>query len=468
MKQSESATKPTFVDAVSFDKLRKGMIVLGTIRDAFPDYVVVQLPNKVTGLIQKYKSTSMSLNEVVTLGTILPMVVIDVTSETISTKVGILEEKKIVHLSISPSEVNHNITFGKLHVNMQISGMITSIEDDGCFVDLHVDGFGNNKSFLNFDNIEGKFKLDSNKNYPLQATEMINGFMINVGRIFYFTVSSIPLKTKKKTSKIIQLSLSTNMNEIPVQEKIIITDTNLFKFQNITTSDTLNKSMIDSTIQIVEHSVMTSSQVKKLLMRDSCNLIEELQCDVISFLQRDVIAYHEENNIIIQLKIDNNSDHNDDSIIHFVIKGPKKHLTSIVDFVEEQINLFEKLMIIMVVENHVLSTIFGWWQSTFFTGFFDSEKISDDRTEVSLFVGKEKNRDELVKQMEEIILENLVLEIHLDNKIMTVLFGYHGDSFRKKCKDVKVAVYKSINNVVCFQGSLKNVSYVFYTFCCWS
>ena len=79
-----------------------------------------------------------------------------------------------------------------------------------------------------------------------------------------------------------------------------------------------------------------------------------------------------------------------------------------------------------------------------------------------------EHRDELVKQMEEIILENLVLEIHLDNKIMTVLFGYHGDSFRKKCKDVKVAVYKSINNVVCFQGSLKNVSYVFYTFCCWS
>ena len=94
MKQSESATNPTFVDAVSFDKLRKGMIVLGTIRDAFPDYVVVQLPNKVTGLIQKYKSTSIPLNEVVTLGQILPMVVTDATSETISTKVGILQQKK--------------------------------------------------------------------------------------------------------------------------------------------------------------------------------------------------------------------------------------------------------------------------------------------------------------------------------------------------------------------------------------
>ena len=70
---SEDKKKPAFIESVSFQKLTKGMKLLGIVREVAPDYAVVSLPSMLTGFIRRDSNSGLRVDHVVTVG-LFPMV----------------------------------------------------------------------------------------------------------------------------------------------------------------------------------------------------------------------------------------------------------------------------------------------------------------------------------------------------------------------------------------------------------
>ena len=204
--QSASAKKPAFIEAISFQKLAKGTKLIGVVRDVASEYAVVSLPSMLTGFVRRDAKSDIPVNKVLSIGQFLPVVVVKATSESVKIKNGSSSQmKRRIELSVSPSLLNTGLSPDMLHEGMNIRGKIKSVEDHGCIIDLSVNGLGGSSCFLKFENIKGEYCIvdeDEDGNEHIE-----DQFKLNKGRIFDFTIKSLPDKTKKDTSTIIQVEL---------------------------------------------------------------------------------------------------------------------------------------------------------------------------------------------------------------------------------------------------------------------
>jgi hypothetical protein len=212
--QTSSSKKPAFIESLSFQKLAKGTKLLGIVREVAEDYAVVSLPSMLTGFIRPDAKSGIPLHRVVSVGQFLAVVVVKATSETVKTKDGNKPQmKRRIEVSVSPSLMNNGITMDMLHEHMVIRGKIRSIEDHGCIVDLQVSGLVSTSCFLKYENIHGAYKImhndDDNDNEEEEDTEqdVDANFILNHGRIYDFTIKSLPGKSKTEAINIIQVEL---------------------------------------------------------------------------------------------------------------------------------------------------------------------------------------------------------------------------------------------------------------------
>ncbi len=211
---SEDKKKPAFIESVSFQKLTKGMKLLGIVREVAPDYAVVSLPSMLTGFIRRDSNSGLRVDHVVSVGMVLPVVVLKATSETVHERGsggGRKSQpvvKRRIELTVSPLAVNNGLTSEMLYEGISVRGRIRSIEDHGCLVDLNISGLGGSKCFLKYENIEGGYKVldDDDEDSEMEGDEDEDKHVLNTGRVYDFTLSSIP-KTDIATLKIYQLKL---------------------------------------------------------------------------------------------------------------------------------------------------------------------------------------------------------------------------------------------------------------------
>ncbi len=211
--QSASSKKPAFIEAISFQKLAKGTKLIGIVKEVASEYAVISLPNMLTGFVRSDTKSGVPLDRVLSAGQILPVVVVKATSETVKSRDGSSSQmKRRIELSVSPATMNNGLSADMLHERMNIRGKIRSVEDHGCIIDLHVSGLGGSSCFLQFDNIKGKYRILENEENDETMSEEADDidFQLNKGRIYDFTIKSLPAKTKEETSSIIQLELETN------------------------------------------------------------------------------------------------------------------------------------------------------------------------------------------------------------------------------------------------------------------
>jgi ribosomal protein S1 len=211
--QSASSKKPAFIEAISFQKLAKGTKLIGIVKEVASEYAVISLPNMLTGFVRSDTKSGVPLDRVLSAGQILPVVVVKATSETVKSRDGSSSQmKRRIELSVSPATMNNGLSADMLHERMNIRGKIRSVEDHGCIIDLHVSGLGGSSCFLQFDNIKGKYRILEDEEDDETMSEEADDidFQLNKGRIYDFTIKSLPAKTKKETSSIIQLELETN------------------------------------------------------------------------------------------------------------------------------------------------------------------------------------------------------------------------------------------------------------------
>lgn len=262
--------KPAFIEALSFQKLGKGTRLLGLVRDVTPDYAVVSLSNMLTGFVRRgTKDTDPPLTDVLTQNAMMAFTVAKTTSETVASssekKVGGKPEtRRRIELTASPSVVNADLRLSDISEGGAVRGRIVSCEDHGCIVDLSVAGLGRKMAFLRYENIKGGYVVraasssedredmdededgssddedsngenhsdsdesngedgDENMNATengdssndekegLDENEAVN-FALNPGRIYDFTVRSIPSSLLSSSSSsagaIVQLGLA--------------------------------------------------------------------------------------------------------------------------------------------------------------------------------------------------------------------------------------------------------------------
>mmetsp|Transcript_18708 Transcript_18708/g.26359 ORF Transcript_18708/g.26359 Transcript_18708/m.26359 type:complete len:2041 (+) Transcript_18708:162-6284(+) len=225
---SSPVPKAALIESLSFQKLAKGTKLLGIVREVTPDYAVVSLPSMLTGFVRRGGLVT-RLDHVVSVGTMLPVVVVKTSSETVSSANSDNKRKPVtkkrIELSIMPAQVNLGWNSNTLYEGMSIRGRIISVEDHGCIVDLGISGINSTGgSFLKFDNVEGDHEVlpdegeiqsdDENlderpNNYRQQDKINPYTFYLNKGRIYDFTVLSLPSKNgnSSSSSAIIQLKL---------------------------------------------------------------------------------------------------------------------------------------------------------------------------------------------------------------------------------------------------------------------
>jgi len=207
--QTATSKKPAFIESISFQKLAKGTKLLGIVREVAEEYAVVTLPSMLTGFIRQDAKSSISLDRVVSVGQFLPVVVVKATSESIKTKNSSKPQmKRRIELSVSPSLFNNGLSADMLHAGMDIRGKIRSVEDHGCIIDLNVSGLAGSSCFLKYENIKGEYKILSDDEDE-DANEKVDNetFKLNKGRVYDFTVASLPVKSKKGSTSIIQVKL---------------------------------------------------------------------------------------------------------------------------------------------------------------------------------------------------------------------------------------------------------------------
>jgi len=217
---SAAYKKPAFIESISFQKLAKGMKLLGIVREVAPDYAVVSLPSMLTGFIRRDSNSGIRLDHVVNVGMVLPVVVVKATSETVvdrnaSGQKGKSVLKKRIELTVSPSAVNSGLTKDMLYEGIVVRGRIRSVEDHGCLVDLNINGIGGTNCFLKYENIGGGYEiLDPNDDDDEMESANDEGekkSILNKGRVYDFTICSLPKKDSGPLS-IIQLKLDTTEN----------------------------------------------------------------------------------------------------------------------------------------------------------------------------------------------------------------------------------------------------------------
>ena len=216
--------KPAIIESISFTKLTKGTKLLGIVSEVAQDYAVVSLPSMLNGFIRRTNNSGIRLDHVVKVGMVLPVVVVKTTSETVKNKSDGPKTsnqpvvKKRIELTVSPSAVNNGLTNDMLYEGISVRGRIRSIEDHGCLVDLSISGIGSSNCFLKYENIEGGYEIlnESNNNdedddEEMDYNEQDDKFILNKGRIYDFTVFSLPKKQNDGNGvlSIIQLKLET-------------------------------------------------------------------------------------------------------------------------------------------------------------------------------------------------------------------------------------------------------------------
>jgi hypothetical protein len=209
---SAAAKKAAFIEPLSFQMLAKGTKLLGIVREVATEYVVVSLPSMLTGFIQS-RDNGIRLDHALSVGMVLSVVVIRATSESVksnpksSTKSTV---KRRIELTVSPGPINDGLNAKMLYQGMNIRGVIKSVEDHGCIVDLSVAGLGGSGCFLKFGNIEGGYDIiheDDDGDEDMESEGEGKRFKINKGRIYDFTIKSLPNKGASNTSSVIQLQL---------------------------------------------------------------------------------------------------------------------------------------------------------------------------------------------------------------------------------------------------------------------
>ena len=209
--QSASAKKPAFIEAISFLKLAKGTKLFGIVKDVTSEYAVVSLPTMLTGFVRNDAKSVIPLDRVLSVGQFLPVVVVKATSETVKSKNGSSSQmKRRIELSVSPALLNNGLSADMLHEAISIRGKIRSVEDNGCIIDLNVSGLGGSSCFLKFENINGKYCILDEEDLENNEEMDDSDFNLNKGRIYDFTIKSLPVNTKKETSSIIQVVLESN------------------------------------------------------------------------------------------------------------------------------------------------------------------------------------------------------------------------------------------------------------------
>lgn len=210
--QSGSVKKPAFIEAISFQKLAKGTKLIGIVKNVASEYAVVSLPSMLTGFVRYDAKSGIPLNRVLSVGQFLPVVVVKATSETVKAIYGSSSQmKRRIELSVSPASLNSGLSTDMLHEGMSIRGKIRSVEDHGCIIDLNIIGLGGSSCFLKFENVKGKYCILNDEDEENDEESDDIDFKLNDGRIYDFTIKSLPQQSKKESSSsIIQLALENN------------------------------------------------------------------------------------------------------------------------------------------------------------------------------------------------------------------------------------------------------------------
>ena len=167
-----------------------------------------------TGFIRR--DHGIRLDHVVSVGMVLSVSVLRATSESVSTKseqaaTGAASViKRRIELTIAPKHINDGLNAKMLYPGMNVRGVIKSVEDHGCIVDLSVAGIGKAGCFLKFDNIQGGHEIlpnDGDADTIMESEDKDKTFQINKGRIYDFSIKSLPNKDVSNTSSVIQLQL---------------------------------------------------------------------------------------------------------------------------------------------------------------------------------------------------------------------------------------------------------------------
>lgn len=209
--QSSSLKKPAFIESLSFQKLAKGTKLLGIVREVAEEYAVVSLPGMLTGFLRKDK-TDVSLNRVVSVGMCLAVIVLKATSETVIDKNASSKQpiqKRRIELSVAPALLNAGLTIDMLFTGMHVRGKIRSVEDHGCLIDLGVSGIGGSTTcFLKYESIDGRYRV-ADENLDNENNGESLDFILNSGRIYDFTIDTLPDRADKDSAKLVQVKLQT-------------------------------------------------------------------------------------------------------------------------------------------------------------------------------------------------------------------------------------------------------------------
>jgi len=209
--ESSSHKKPAFIESLSFQKVAKGMKMLGVVRQVAPEYAVVSLPSMFTGFIRRDSNSGIRLDHVVSVGMVLPVAVLRATSETVSdngskSKTSV---KRRIELTVSPAILNNGLNHDMLYEGITVRGRIRSVEDHGCLVDLNISGMRSKTCFLKYENIEGEYEVLDTSDEVVGVNENENKVILNKGRVYDFRIHSIP-KSNDGTLSIIQLKLQSS------------------------------------------------------------------------------------------------------------------------------------------------------------------------------------------------------------------------------------------------------------------
>lgn len=277
----DTPSKAALIESLSFNKLGKGTRLLGLVRDVAPDYAVVSLPNMLTGFVRRAKDTDVALTDVYTPGTMMAFSIVKTTTETVASSSRAssasgkseAETRRRIELTASPQVINAELRLADLDdgdAATTIRGRIVSCEDHGCIVDLGLAGLGRKMAFLRYENVEGGYGISAasdedegdeedsesesgsdDDDEDMEDAENKNGgkkkvtkksddgnkskspakFILNAGRIYDFTVKSIPtalLSSSAATTgaggaAVVQLSLRKASSLARVSTSIIAT-----------------------------------------------------------------------------------------------------------------------------------------------------------------------------------------------------------------------------------------------------
>jgi len=147
--------RPAIIESVGFSKLTpKHTKVLGIVRDVTEDFAIISLPNMLTGFIQR-SVNDLPITSQVSKNTVLAVSIQSTSVEHVKNEAT---PKRRIEVSIHPRHMNRNLSCDNLHEQMRLRGIISSKEDHGCIVHVHIPGV---TCFLPFDNVHQYNEEDS-------------------------------------------------------------------------------------------------------------------------------------------------------------------------------------------------------------------------------------------------------------------------------------------------------------------